>query len=60
MMISDEIRIDCPRCKIFVARVKSVAAEVEVNCGRCRFAIVIKVVDGRLAIEMVSKIKQAT
>lgn len=55
-----ELRIDCPRCKIFVARVKSSEAEVEANCSRCRSALVIKVVQARLTVELVSRQKQAT
>jgi hypothetical protein len=53
-----ELRIDCPRCKIFVARVKSSEAEVETNCSRCRSAVVIKVADARLTVELVGKVKQ--
>jgi hypothetical protein len=55
-----ELRIDCPRCKIFVARVKSADAEVETNCSRCRSAVVIRMADTRLTVELVSKVKQAT
>jgi transcription elongation factor Elf1 len=58
MMTVEEVRIDCPRCKIFVTRVKAAEAEVEVNCSRCRQTVVVKVVEGKLTVELVSKPKQ--
>lgn len=60
MMTVQQIRIDCPKCKIFAVRLKSAEAEVEVNCSRCHSVLVIRVVDGRLSIETGAKMKQAT
>lgn len=50
--MTKEIRIECPRCKNFVARVKSVEAELEVNCNRCRKPVIVKLANDRMSVEL--------
>lgn len=60
-MMIDRVDVRCPLCQSFVVRIKTEHAEIGARClnRRCRAPVIVKVVEGKLTVEAVSR-KQAT
>jgi len=61
-MTRDEgCRVRCPACGHFVARVTSVDAEVELNCGnsRCGATLIVRRENGQVTVNVTPKTQQA-
>lgn len=61
MMSVEGLEIRCPRCNWFLVKLRGHEVEASMTCGnqRCRSLVLIKLNEGKVAMEATPKVKQA-